>query len=151
MTAVQLSHDAADRRNGFVDAQIAAGQRWQGGVDDELISRLHAKVASELDAGDFTYVGYGTAELVKLLLARAREDDLMTANRIVARLETEMSAISQPALGLWPLLCRALLANAIGDTTGYNTVLARYRDLAADLDARGHLVTVTELPDSGAS
>ncbi len=136
---------------GPVDAQIAAGTRWQGGVDDELISRLHAKVASELDAGDFTYVGYGTAELVKLLLARAREHDLMTANRIVARLETEMSALSRPALELWPLLCRILLADATRDTVGRAAALARYRGLAEALDARGHLVTVAELSQPGAS
>ena len=136
---------------GPVDAQIAAGKRWHGGVDNELISRLHAKVASELDAGDFTYVGYGTAELVKRLLVRAREHDLMTANRIVARLETEMSALSEPALELWPLLCRILLADATRDTVGCAAALARYRGLAEALDARGHLVTVAELSQPGAS
>ena len=61
---------------GPIDAQIAAAMRRQGDIDDELIDSLAAKVASELDAGDLTYFGYGATELVKLLIARAREDDL---------------------------------------------------------------------------
>jgi adenylate cyclase len=136
---------------GPVEAQIAAGRRWQGEVDDELISELFAKVVSELDAGDFTYVGYSTVELVKLLIARGRADDRGVAEEIVARLEIEMSAISQPALELWPLLCRALLADATGNTAAYAAALTRYRNLAEELDARGHLVMVAELPNSDGS
>ena len=129
---------------GPIDAQMAAGRRWQGDVDDELISRLEAKVTSELDAGDLTFFGYSTAELVKLLISRGRSEDLRAADDIVARLETETSALSQPALELWPLLCRILLADATRDTVGRAAVLARYRDLAEALDARGHLVTAAQ-------
>ena len=129
---------------GPIDAQTAAGRRWQGDVDDELISRLEAKVTSELDAGDLTFFGYSTAELVKLLIARGRAEDLRAAIDVVARLETETSALSQPALELWPLLCRILLADATRDTVGRAAVLARYRDLAEALDARGHLVTAAQ-------
>ena len=136
---------------GPIDAQIAAARRWQGDIDDELIDSLEAKVASELDAGDFTYFGYGATELVKLLLARAREDDLKSAHRIATRLAAEISAISQPALELWPLLCQILLTDVEGDTVGHAAALARYRDIAEALDARGHLVTAAEISKAGAS
>jgi hypothetical protein len=125
--------------------------RFCDGCGSLLIASLEAKVASELGAGDFTYFGYGATELVKLLIARAREDDLKSANRIATRLAAEISAISQPALELWPLLCQILLADVEGDTVGHGAALARYRDLAEALDARGHLVTVAKLSKAGAS
>ena len=134
-----------------IDAQIAAAQRRQGDIDDELIDSLEAKVTSELDAGDFTYFGHGATELVKLLIARARKDDLKSAHRVATRLAAETSARSQPALELWPLLCQILLTDAEGDNVGHAAVLARYRDIAQALDARGHLVTVAKLSKAGAS
>jgi hypothetical protein len=136
---------------GPIDAQMAAAKRWQGDVDDELIDSLEAKVAAELDAGDIVHFGYGAAELIKLLIARAREDDLKSAHRIASRLAAEISAISQPALELWPLLCQMLLTDVEGDTVGHAAALARYRDIAEALDARGHLVTVAEVSKAGAS
>jgi hypothetical protein len=108
-------------------------------------------VACELDAGAFTYFGYGATELVKLLLARAREYDLKSAHRIATRLAAEISAISQPALELWPLLCQMLLTDVEGDAVGHAAALARYRDIAEALDARGHLVTVAKISKAGAS
>ena len=136
---------------GPIDAQIAAAMRRQGDIDDELIDSLAAKVASELDAGDLTYFGYGATELVKLLIARAREDDLKSAHRVATRLAAEIGAISQPALELWPLLCQILLTDVQGDTVGHAAALARYRDIAEALDARGHLVTAAIISKAGAS
>jgi len=136
---------------GPIDAQIAAAMRRQGDIDDELIDSLAAKVASELDAGDLTYFGYGATELVKLLIARAREDDLKSAHRVATRLAAEIGAISQPALELWPLLCQILLTDVQGDTVSHAAALARYRDIAEALDARGHLVTVAKISKAGAS
>lgn len=136
---------------GPIDAQIAAATRQQGNVDGELIDILEAKVASELDAGDFMYFGYGATELVKLLIARARKDDLESARRIATLVAAEVGAISQPALELWSSLCQVLLTDAQGDTVGRAAALARYRDIAEALDARGHLVTVAEISKAGAS
>jgi len=118
----------------------------------KLVDSLKAKVVSGLDAGDFTtYFGYGATELVKLLLARAREDDLKSARRIATQLAAETSAISQPALELWPLLCRIMLTDVEGDTVCHAAALARYRDIAEALDARGHLVTVAKISKAGTS
>ena len=137
---------------GPIDAQIAAARRWRGDIDDELVDSLKAKVVSGLDAGDFTtYFGYGATELVKLLLARAREDDLKSARRIATQLAAETSAISQPALELWPLLCQIMLTDVDGDTICHAAALARYRDIAEALDARGHLVTVAKISKAGTS
>jgi adenylate cyclase len=129
---------------GPVDAQIAAARRLEGDVDDELIDSLGARVTAELDAGDFVHFGFGAAELVKLLIARGRSQDLKTAEGIVTRIETEMYALSQPALELWPLHCRILLAEATLDTTDRTAALARYRHVAEMLDARGHCVTAEQ-------
>ncbi|MGY4650223.1 hypothetical protein [Mycobacterium sp. URHB0021] len=134
-----------------IDAQIAAAQRRQGDIVDELIDSLEAKVTSELDAGDFTYFGHGAMELAKLLIARARRDDLKSAHRVATRLAAETSARSQSALGFWALLCQILLTDAEGDNVGHAAVLARCRDTAQALDARGHLVTVAKLSKAGAS
>jgi hypothetical protein len=44
-----------------------------------------------------------------------------------------------PAVQLWLLRCRALLANAVGDTACGSELLNQYRDLAEELVAPGHL------------
>ena len=41
--------------------------------------------------------------------------------------------------------CRALLANAVGDAAGYAEIVTRYRDLAEELDVRGHLAVAKQL------
>jgi hypothetical protein len=130
---------------GPIDAQIAAHQWRRGERDDQLVSTLDASVVSQLDNGDFTFVGYCAAELVRLLIARARPEDLAHAEGIATRLEAELTAISEPALELWPLLCWTLVATAVGDTAECTKALARYRQLAERLNARGHLVMIRDL------
>jgi hypothetical protein len=44
-----------------------------------------------------------------------------------------------PAVQLWLLRCKALLANAVGDTVGGSELVTQYRDLAEELVTPGHL------------
>jgi hypothetical protein len=46
---------------------------------------------------------------------------------------------------LWPPQCRARLADAVGDAAGYAETVIRYRNLAEQLDARGHLAVAKQL------
>jgi hypothetical protein len=76
---------------------------------------------------------------------RGSPDDVAEACDVVARFETLLPPDSEPALQLWPLQCRARLADAVGDAAGYTETVIRYRILAQRLDARGHLAVAKQL------
>jgi hypothetical protein len=128
----------------LVDADVAAEMARQG-PRDEPIDTLRAAVRSEINAGDRLFVGYSTAVLVQLLVGRAAPDDLRQARDIVAQLEAQLSPVPEPALQLWPLHCRAMLAKAGSDADSDADIVNRYRDQAEELDARGHLAAAKQL------
>ncbi len=55
---------------------------------------------------------------MRILAVRRAPGDLDHANDIVSRLEAELAPGSEPALQLWLLQCRAVLADAMGDEPG---------------------------------
>jgi adenylate cyclase len=128
----------------WCDAELSAEMARQGRRDTP-IDTLRAAVQSEIDAGDRLFVGYSTVVLVQLLVSRGAATDLDQARDIVAQLEAQLPRVPEPALQLWPLQCRALLANAVGDLASYSEIVTRYRDLAEELDARGHLAVAKRL------
>jgi adenylate cyclase len=138
-----------DMTVGPVAAQLAAEYRDRGGIDDDAIGAIHARVLASLDSGNVCFVGYCAAELVKLFLARGRRGDLATAEGVVASLEAVLTELHQPAMDLWPLLCRTELAYASGNTAAFNEIQSRYRGLATRLDAVGHLVAIDEIGRRG--
>jgi adenylate cyclase len=83
--------------------------------------------------------------LVELLADRGAPDDLSQARDLVAQLEHLIAAVSLPALELWTLQSRARLAKALGDSGRYSQLVIRYRKLADELDARGHIAIARRL------
>ncbi|HEY1440767.1 MAG TPA: hypothetical protein VGF65_08000, partial [Mycobacterium sp.] len=64
-------------------------------------------------------------------------DDLTEADQIVAEGQTRRPGI--PAMDLWWLKSRALLAKMEGDSKGYAEFATQYLELCEKLDARGRL------------
>jgi adenylate cyclase len=127
----------------WCDAEISEEMARQGQVD-AAIDTLRTAVQSEIDGGDAFFVGYPTAVLVRLLIERGASDDWDQARDVVAQLEAQPLSDPVPAMQLWPLRCRAILAGAVGDTDGYAEIVTRYRELAEELDARGHLAVAKQ-------
>ena len=143
---LQLSRaEGIDIGGSNMDADIAAESLRHGRLDDEQIAVLLDAVHAELHHGDVLCVGQSIAVLVRILAFRRAPGDLDHANDIVSRLEAELAPGSEPALQLWPLQCRAVLADATGDEPAHLKAVTRYRDLAERLDARGHIADVRQL------
>lgn len=126
-------------------ADIAAEPLRYGRSDDEQIATLLAAVRDELHNGDVLCVGQSIAVLVRLLTLRRAPGDIELADDIVSRFEAELAGRGEPALQLWPLQCRAVLADTTGDESAYLQALDEYRDLAEGLDARGHIADARRL------
>jgi adenylate cyclase len=143
---LQMSRsEGIDMAGSNLDADIAAESLRHGRLDDQQIANLADDVLAELRNGDVLCVGQSTAVLVRLLAFRQAAGDLDLADDVVSRLEAELAGGREPALQLWPLQCRAVLAHATGDEPAYLQAVTRYRDLAERLDARGHIADARQL------
>lgn len=83
--------------------------------------------------------------LVELLVERGRPDDLSEARHIVEQWQQERRGI--PALDLWWLKSRALLARVEDSAAAYAEVAGQYLELCETLDARGRLEEAQRLAD----
>ena len=81
---------------------------------DEAIGVLRASFALHMSSGSRVFVGCPGEALVGLLIERGSTDDLAEAHRIVDQWQTQRPNI--PALDLWWLKSRALLARAEGNS-----------------------------------
>jgi adenylate cyclase len=96
---LELSRSSSvDVAVGPIEAQIAAERRQRGQVDDQLVDALEASVSSQLDAGDFTFVGYAATELIRSLIGRASPPSMRRAEDVVRRLEEELRGVSNYGL-----------------------------------------------------
>lgn len=136
--------DGLDIYGSLIDAELAAEMARQGWRDAPL-ETLRAIVKAEIDTGGTLFVGPSLVVVVQLSVSRGAEADMEQARDIVAQFEDQLPPVSEPALRLWPLQCLALLANAVGDPAGYTEIVTRYRDLAEELCALGHLAVVKQL------
>ncbi|MDA4110317.1 adenylyl cyclase [Mycobacterium holsaticum DSM 44478] len=75
--------------------------------------------------------------LVELLVERSGSDDLAEAQRIIVNPLARHPDI--PAMDLWWLRSRALLAEAEGDHAGYSEIADQYLALCERLNARGRI------------
>ena len=116
------------------DLAIDAARR---GHRDEAIDELRASVSLQMAGGSRVFVGCAGEALVELLVDRGSIDDLAEAHRIVDQWQARRPGI--PALDLWWLKSRALLAKAEGDSDGYAELAKQYLELCEKLDARGRL------------
>ena len=90
-----------------------------------------------MSSGSRVFVGCPGEALVGLLIERGSTDDLAEAHRIVDQWQTQRLNI--PALDLWWLKSRALLAEAEGNSDYYTKLANQYLQLCEKLDARGRL------------
>ena len=107
------------------------------GQHDEAIDELRASFSLHMDRGSRLFVGCTGEALVKLLVDRRTVEDLTEAHRILDQWRAQRPGI--PALDLWWLKSRALLAKAEGDSDAYAELAEQYLALCEKLDARGRL------------
>ena len=123
-----------------VGADLAIDAARHGRID-EAIDELHATFALQMTGGSRVVVGCAGEVLIGLLIERGSTDDLTEAHRIVDQWQDRRPGI--PALDLWWLKSRALLAktegDSEGDSEGYAELATQYLDLCEKLDARGRL------------
>ena len=116
------------------DLAIDAARKGQR---DEAIDELRAIVSLHMGGGSRVFAGCPGEALVELLIERGSVDDLAEAHRIVDQWQARRPGI--PALDLWWLKSRALLAKAEGNSDGYAELATQYLELCEKLDARGRL------------
>jgi adenylate cyclase len=119
-----------------VGADLAIDAARHGRID-EAIDELSATFALHMAGGSPVFVGCAGEALVGLLIERGSTDDLIEAHRIVDHWQDRRPGI--PALDLWWLKSRALLAKVEGDSEGYTGLATQYLELCEKLDARGRL------------
>ena len=119
-----------------VDAVLETDAARKGKLD-EAIDVLRASFALHMSSGSRVFVGSSGEALVGLLIERGSTDDLAEAHRIVDQWPPERLNI--PALDLWWLKSRALLAGAEGNSDYYTKLANQYLQLCEKLDARGRL------------
>ena len=119
-----------------VGADLAIDAARHGRID-EAIDELRATFALHMVGGSRVFVGFAGEALVGLLIERGSTDDLTEAHRIVDEWQDRRPGI--PALDLWWLKSRALLAKVEGDSEGYAELATQYLSLCEKLDARGRL------------
>jgi adenylate cyclase len=116
------------------DLAMDAARRGQR---DESIDDLRASFSLHMGGGSRFFAGFPGEALVTLLIDRGSVDDLAEAHQIVDQWEVQRPGI--PALDLWWLKSRALLADAEGNSGAYAKLANQYLALCERLDARGRL------------
>jgi adenylate cyclase len=124
------------------DLAIDAARKGQR---DEAIEELRASVSLQIAGGSRVFVGCACEALVELLIERGFIDDFTEAHRIVDQWQARRCGI--PALDLWWLKSRALLAKAEGDSDCYAELAKQYLSLCEKLDARGRLDEARRMVD----
>jgi adenylate cyclase len=119
-----------------VGADLAIDAARHGRID-EAIDELRSTFALHMAGGSRVFVGCAGEALVGLLIERGSTNDLTEAYRIVDHWQDRRPGI--PALDLWWLKSRALLAKVGGDSEGYAELATQYLELCERLDARGRL------------
>ncbi|MDT5180412.1 MAG: hypothetical protein QOJ95_4610 [Mycobacterium sp.] len=109
----------------------------RNGRRDTAIENLRALVSHHMDGGNLVFAVHPAEALVDLLIARRSSNDLAEAQRMVDQWRGRRPGI--PALDLWWLKSRALLAAAEGNRDAYAEWSARYLQSCQDLDARARL------------
>ena len=124
------------------DLAIDAARKGQG---DEAIDELRAMVSLHMGSGSLVFVGCPGEALVELLIDRGGLDDLTEARRIVDQWQARRPGI--PALDLWWLKSRALLAKAEGNPDDYADLAKQYLSLCEALDASGRIDEARRMVD----
>jgi adenylate cyclase len=119
-----------------IDTDLAVDAARKG-QRDEAIDRLRASFSLHLSRGFRPLATCPAEALVELLIERGASDDLAEAHRIVDEWRAQRADV--PALDLWWLRSRALIAKAEGNFDASAELTNQYLALCKTLDARGRL------------
>jgi adenylate cyclase len=125
-----------------VVADLAIDAARHGRID-EAIDDLRDTFALHMAGGSAVFAGCAGEALVGLLLERGSTDDLTEAHGIVDYWQDRRPGI--PALDLWWLKSRALLAKSEDDFVGYAELAKQYLSVCGRLDARGRLAEARQM------
>jgi hypothetical protein len=141
------------RRQGHNLADLAvvsvyvAREKARRGDRDEAIPVMRAAVDHMVRQGQLLQWGImGTGVLVKTLLDRGAESDVVEGEAAIERLAAAPSDDGLDARDIWLLRLRALLARAHDDAAAYVQFRDRYRDMARTLDFEGHIAWAEAMP-----
>ena len=95
--------------------------------------------------GTPVFVGCTCEALVELLAERGTPEDCTEAHAVLN--QWRACRPGSPALDLWWLRSRALLAKAEDDSDGYAELAMQYLDLCEKLHARGRLAEARRMVD----
>lgn len=125
---------------GFTIATVGADLAVEAarlGQRDSAIEELRVLFALYVDRGTRLLAGCPGEALVGLLIERGSANDFREAHRILAQWRARRPDI--PALDLWWLKSRALLAGAEGDRASQIEIAEQYLELCEKLNAEGRL------------
>ena len=125
-----------------VAADLAIDAARHGRID-EAIDDLRAMFALHTTGGSRILIGCAGEALVGLLIERGSTDDLTEAHGIVDYWQDHLPGI--PALDLWWLKSRALLAKSEDDFGAYAELAKQYLSVCERLDARGRLAEARQM------
>lgn len=130
-----------------IDADLAVHAARKGRYG-EAIENLRHCYEVHMGSGSRVFGVCAGESLVEVLLSRGTTGDITEAHRIVDHWEDCRPGI--PALDLWWLKARALLAKAEGDRPAQARLAGQYLDLCERLDAQGRLAQARRLVDGAA-
>lgn len=107
------------------------------GQRDWAIGQLRELFALHMDNGSRILAGCPGEALIALLIERGSTNDFTEAHRMLDHWRSRSPGI--PALDLWWLKSRTLLANAEGDRAGHIELAEQYLELCERLNAEGRL------------
>lgn len=139
--SIQESHALALSLS-FIQADLAMDNA-RNGRRDEAIEDLRGLVAQQSDRGSRVFLGRPTEALIELLIERQAPTDLAEAHRMVDEWQSRRPGI--PALDLWWLRSRALLAKAEGNSAQFAERAGQYLEFCERIDAQGRLSEAREL------
>jgi len=111
----------------------------------EAIEDLRASFKLHMGSGMRIYAVCLGEALVEILLARGTANDISEAHQIIAQWDDHRPGV--PALDLWWLKSRALMAKAERNQPAHAQLARQYLDGCEKLDARGRLVQARRLVD----
>ncbi|OBK21669.1 adenylyl cyclase [Mycobacterium asiaticum] len=116
------------------------------GHPDQAISELRDLVEVQVRGGSRVFEGCASEALSELLIARGTSDDFAEAHAVVDRWQARRPGI--PALDLWWLKSRAMLARAEGDASGYAELANQYLAACEKLAAHGRIAEARKMVES---
>jgi hypothetical protein len=128
-----------------IDVWAARG-RARCGDPDGALPQMRAATNDLFHAGQHSFGIPATGFLVETLLERGTEGDVAEAEAAIERLASAPADEGLAVRDIWLLRLRALLAQALGDETGYRDYRDRYRDMARSLGFEGHMAWAEAMP-----